>query len=257
MKQLQFEFETRLEFSSDITDHSFTLRCLPVSDGRQFIAEPKCFILPDTGSVWRSRDSFGNTLICGRAEAPHSQFSFRVTGTARTENSSSYTGTAQPFYRAHSPLAQPGDVISAFYNEHRPSGDIISRAEQLAESVYNAVEYRKNSTNVDTTAEEALSQGCGVCQDMAHILLALLRMEGIPCRYAAGLAFECGETHAWTEFCDGERWIGMDPTHNKYTDSGYIKLCHGRDYSDCPIERGIYLGNTGSIQTVSSRITEY
>ncbi|MGN0666714.1 MAG: transglutaminase domain-containing protein [Huintestinicola sp.] len=257
MKRLQFEFETKLEFSCGITDHCFTLRCIPLSDGRQTIAEPEFMILPRSGSIWHSRDSFGNTLICGRMDEPHKEFSFRVRGEALTDNSCEASGTAQPFYRAYSPLTAAGEKLLAFYEENRPAGsDIRSRAEMLTECVFSRMTYQSGVTGVNTSAEDAFSMGSGVCQDYAHILLSLLRTEGIPCRYASGLAFEYGQTHAWVEIYDGSRWIGIDPTHNRYISGGYIKLCHGRDYSDCPIERGIYIGNADSLQTVFSKITE-
>ncbi len=230
---------------------------MPVSDGRQTIAEPKCVILPRAGKVWRSRDSFGNTLICGRMEELHSEFFFKTEGEARTENSCESMGTAQPFYRAYSVLTAAGDKLSEFYENNRPTGDDVRlRAEKLCEAVNNAMTYQRGKTGVTTTAEQAFSEGNGVCQDYAHILLSLLRTDGIPCRYASGLAFECGETHAWVEINDGVRWIGIDPANNRYIGGGYIKLCHGRDYTDCPIERGIYRGNGNSVQTVTSKIIE-
>ncbi|WP_432650110.1 transglutaminase family protein [Huintestinicola sp.] len=257
MKRLRFEYETKLEFTRSVTSHSFTLRCVPFSDGRQVITEPVCDILPKTGSIWRSRDSFGNMLICGRMDEPHDEFSFKVTGEAQILNSCESYGTAPEFYRFSSPLTVPGENITAFYKEHASeSADLLTRAVGLSESVYKAMTYERGVTEVGTTAEEAMAGRVGVCQDYAHILLALLRMDGIRSRYVSGLAFECGETHAWVEVNDGSRWIGIDPTHNRLIGDCYIKLCHGRDYSDCPIERGIYLGNAGSVQTISSRITD-
>ena len=116
--------------------------------------------------------------------------------------------------------------------------------------------YKSGVTRVNTTAERAMEIREGVCQDYAHILLSLLRLEGIRCRYVSGLAFKCGETHAWVEVFDGIYWIGIDPTHNRLIGDNYIKLCQGRDYSDCPIERGIYRGNANSIQTVTSKVIE-
>lgn len=94
--------------------------------------------------------------------------------------------------------------------------------------------------------------GYPVCQDYVHIFLSLLRLNHIRCRYVAGLAFSCGETHAWVEIYDGKSWIGMDPTHNCLIGDQYIKLCHGRDFADCPIERGIYRGNVSSTQEIIS-----
>ena len=257
MKRLRFEYETKLEFSCSVTEHSFSLRCMPFSDGRQIIAEPICTIYPVSESIWRSRDSFGNTLICGRNNAPHSSFSFKVCGEAQIINSCRASGSAPAFYRFHTPLSQPGDAIDSFYEENKPTvGDILSRTEALSDSLFNAMTYKSGVTKVTTTAEQAMKIKCGVCQDYAHILLSLLRKDGICCRYVSGLAFECGETHAWVEVYNGTNWTGIDPTHNRLIGDNYIKLCHGRDYSDCPIERGIYRGNANSIQTVSSKISE-
>lgn len=111
MKRLRFEYETKLEFSYSVTEHSFTLRCIPFSDGRQVIAEPLCQIFPESGSIWRSRDSFGNILICGRMNEPHKEFSFKVSGEAQTANSCGGSGTAAAFYGFHTPLTFPGEKI--------------------------------------------------------------------------------------------------------------------------------------------------
>ncbi len=257
MKQLQFEYETKLEFSQSVTEHSFSLRCMPFSDGRQIIAEPGFEILPVSGSIWRSRDSFGNTLICGRNEKPHKSFSFRVYGKAQIVNSCKVNGSAPEFYKFHTPLTRPGKEIELFYKKNKPSGgSVLSRAEALSNSLFNFMTYKSGVTKVNTTAEQAIEIREGVCQDYAHILLSLLRIEGIRCRYVSGLAFKCGETHAWVEVYDGTCWTGIDATHNRLIGDNYIKLCHGRDYSDCPIERGIYRGNANSVQTVTSKVTE-
>ena len=257
MNRLWFEFETKLEFSQPVTGHCFTLRCTPFSDGRQTISETRCEIAPETGKVWRSRDSFGNILVCGRMDEPHTEFSFKVRGEAHIINSCESVGGTAPYYGFHTPLTSPGEHILSFYEKHKPTGtDALSRALSLSESLYGVMEYRRGITATDTTAEWAMSAACGVCQDYAHILLSLLRLERIPCRYVSGLAFESGETHAWVEVYDGAKWTGLDPTHNRLIGDRYIKLCHGRDYSDCPIERGIYLGSAGSIQTVSSGMVE-
>ncbi len=68
MKKLSFEYSTEFEFASPVSSHSFTLRCLPLSDDRQIISEPKYLIEPSGCVIWNSRDSFGNSLFCGRAE---------------------------------------------------------------------------------------------------------------------------------------------------------------------------------------------
>lgn len=257
MKRLRFEYETMLEFTKPVTGHCFTLRCTPFSDGRQTISEASCLITPAKGRIWHSRDCFGNSLICGRIDEPHDRFAFKVSGEAQIVNFCDSHTLAASFYCYNTRLTAPGEKLMAFYSENQPKGsDVLARAMALSESIHEAMTYIRGVTATDTTAEQAFEMGSGVCQDYAHILLALLRIERIPCRYVSGLAFESGETHAWVEVHDGTCWHGIDPTENRLAGDHYIKLCHGRDYSDCPIECGIYIGTADSVQTVTSRTTE-
>ncbi|MCM1165901.1 MAG: transglutaminase family protein [Lachnospiraceae bacterium] len=257
MKRLRFEYSARLEFAESVSEHCFTLRCLPVSDGRQLIREPRREIFPNCGRVWTSRDSFGNTLLCGRIPEPHGAFSFRVSGEAEIINARDISGYPAAVYGYASPLTKAGARIREFYAENTPrSENELDRAMELCAALYSAMRYEKGVTDVRTTAEDALALGAGVCQDYAHIFLSLCRLDGIRCRYVSGLAFDRGETHAWTEVGSGSRWFGIDPANNRFIGENYIKICHGRDYSDCPIERGIYLGNAAGVQTVTSSVIE-
>jgi transglutaminase-like putative cysteine protease len=81
-----------------------------------------------------------------------------------------------------------------------------------------------------------------VCQDFAHILIALCRLSGILARYAAGFPEGEGSTHAWVEYYEDGSWKAVDPTHNRLVETGYIKLSHGRNFGDCSIEKGIFSG---------------
>lgn len=72
------------------------------------------------------------------------------------------------------------------------------------------------------------------------MLIVLLRIEDIPARYVSGFLEGIGETHAWVEFYDGEKWLGVDPTHNLLIDNGYIKIGHGLDSSNCIVNSGFF-----------------
>ena len=100
------------------------------------------------------------------------------------------------------------------------------------------------------TAGEAFALGCGVCQDYAHILIALCRAKGIAARYVAGMIFGEGATHAWVEIYDNGIWHGLDPTQNKRIDDGYIKLAQGRDSRDCQLNRGVFCGTAIQQQNI-------
>jgi len=111
--------------------------------------------------------------------------------------------------------------------------------------------YAPGKTHAKTTAEEAASQMKGVCQDEAHIMLSLLRMKGIPCRYIVGYMLGEGSTHAWVEVLHGETWIGLDPTNHRTVNGEYIVISAGRDANDCPVNRGVFSG-TAEQQSQSS-----
>jgi len=116
------------------------------------------------------------------------------------------------------------------------------------------LEYRPRSTRVDSPIDEALTARCGVCQDFAHIFIALARQLGIPSRYVSGYLFPRTEsesrtaahaTHAWVEcYLPGLGWSGFDPTNNEDASEGHIRVAVGRDYSDVPPTRGVYKGAT-------------
>lgn len=260
MKTLRFEYSTELRFEGSVTEHCFTLRCIPFSDSRQMVSEPKCEILPRCGSIWSSQDSFGNSLICGRISEAHGSFSFHVTGEAKITVSDIISDTASPVYGYFSQLTAAGENISDFrkklLSKVNGTQNILQKATIISDGIYAHMKYRKGVTDVHTTAEAAMEKGSGVCQDYTHIFLSLCRSFGIRCRYISGLACENGETHAWAEINDGEKWYGIDPANNRRINENYIKICHGRDYADCPIERGIYIGSFGSSQKIFSFVSE-
>ena len=122
----------------------------------------------------------------------------------------------------------------------------------LLERVHGAVAYRAGSTGVSTNAAQAWEQGAGVCQDIAHVSLAVLRAAGIPARYVSGYLHPGGpaapvgetvhgESHAWIEMWLGE-WWGYDPTNAEPAGERHVVVARGRDYADVPPLKGVYSG---------------
>ena len=110
--------------------------------------------------------------------------------------------------------------------------------------------YQKDVTQYDSSTEEFLKLGAGVCQDFAHLMLGLLRLSGIPCRYVSGYLHvdrnprEVSQSHAWVEvYAPSVGWVPYDPTHNRTVDERYVVVGHGRHYDDVPPNRGIYRGS--------------
>ena len=130
------------------------------------------------------------------------------------------------------------------------------RAWALAQAVRARMTYIPGETGVATTAAQAFASGRGVCQDFAHIYLPLARRSGLTARYASGLPVGEGASHAWCEVWLDGVWTGIDPTRGRWTDDGYIRFNVGRDFADCPMERGVFLGLTGQRQTVFMRVSQ-
>lgn len=126
---------------------------------------------------------------------------------------------------------------------HAPAGEQMRAISDLLNS---RIGYRPGVTNWRSTVADVLLEGSGVCQDFAHVALALLRLRGIPCRYVSGY-LHVGEapaqSHAWLEFYGGtDGWFAFDPTHSKVPDENYVVVAFGRSYEDVAPNRGVYRG---------------
>ncbi len=127
-----------------------------------------------------------------------------------------------------------------------------SEARRITAEMFTRFEYSQETTNVDSPIDDALQSRRGVCQDFAHIMIALMRRAGVPCRYVSGYLFHRadisdrsadGATHAWVEaLMPGLGWVGFDPTNNLVAGDRHIRVAIGRDYADVPPTRGVYKG---------------
>ncbi len=135
---------------------------------------------------------------------------------------------------------------------------------RLSEWAHGELEYAPGATHAHTSAVEAWRAGSGVCQDFAHLSLAVLRAMGIPARYVSGYFYPkavpsvgakvLGESHAWVEVWTGD-WRGYDPTNALPVEERHVVVAHGRDYSDVAPLRGIYSGPSASSTEVTVELT--
>lgn len=258
MKKLNFTFSTKLTFDNYVHDHSIALRCIPPETEIQHIISCELDITPLV-STEQTIDAFGNHVTAGYLKKEHRYLDFEIRGCAEID-SSKRRQDLMPCYRYQSPLTKPGDELKAFYESIKDECPYTSPEERAAffsDKLFGEMRYEKDSTTIKTTAEEAFAQKRGVCQDYTHILLSLLRADGIPCRYIAGLYSCDGETHSWAEYWTEEGWRGIDPTNNCPTNDYYLVLSQGRDYRDCAIDRGVMLGAyTRQMQLIASNLSE-
>jgi len=135
-------------------------------------------------------------------------------------------------------------------------------ADRINDWVYQSMTYRVGATGVRTAAAEALAVGAGVCQDYAHLMLAVCRACGLPARYVSGHLLGQGGTHAWVEVVlptkdgtgDAIAWT-FDPTHAGRGGLGYVTIAVGADYSDVAPTSGSYVSRTRGRLIASKKVT--
>ena len=138
--------------------------------------------------------------------------------------------------------------------------DLVGVVLGMHRLVRSAVRYQPGTTTVATTAAEVWRQGIGVCQDQAHVAIALCRSVGIPARYVSGYLFEPDaaagspdgdpdaievQTHAWFEARLPNGWLSLDPTNGQQASELHVEIGHGRDYADVTPIHGVHLGVAG------------
>jgi transglutaminase-like putative cysteine protease len=141
------------------------------------------------------------------------------------------------------------------------------------ERIYSGMVYESDSTEVSTPALEALQQGKGVCQDVAHIMVACCRALGLPARYVSGYMLTqpmpgqarligSDASHAWASvYCPDPdknpsgQWLDFDPTNNRAPGEDYVTLATGRDFLDVSPLRGVIRGGSQHILDVGVTVT--
>ena len=208
--------------------------------------------VPGCDNVRQSLGQFGSRRISGCIESPRTEFSIAVSGKVKTGLEIFEEFCEDPLesavFRVQSGLTQPGPAIRAFHDSLDLCGSAYDRAMAIRQAVHEAFSYQPGATSVHESGEDAFARKQGVCQDYAHVMLSLLRMEGIPARYVAGMLLGEGASHAWVEAQCGGYWYGFDPTNDLLVDDGYIRASCGRDSADCAVIRGTFYGLAAQVQ---------
>ena len=144
----------------------------------------------------------------------------------------------------------PGQKMRALLSSLKSDGeDRVALLHDLSARIIEAVKYETGTTHVHTTAEEALSDGSGVCQDHAHIFIGAARTLQIPARYVSGYLMmndriDQEATHAWAEaYVEGLGWVGYDISNGISPDERYVRVATGRDYKEAAPITGISFGS--------------
>lgn len=261
INRLDFIYKLHNTFSSSIIDHYYTLKCIPTDNQRQKL-ESISVRINNEENFTKDVDAFGNIVLNGSIISEHNEFFVEVIGTAITDmdifEEFDEDTVQSAIFKYQTNLTLSGKNIKSYSENLCVNYDNpYNAAVEIMHKLYEDINYSKGSTNISTTAELAMQNRCGVCQDYAHIMLSLLRLKNIPARYCVGMLSGEGETHAWVEVLSNGRWYGFDPTNNLLVDKNYIKISSGRDATDCSVNKGIFKGCALQKQIASILVTPH
>ncbi|HZN13100.1 MAG TPA: transglutaminase family protein [Acidimicrobiales bacterium] len=253
------------------------VRITPMTTERQLTLDAAVTVAPSpSGRILRYWDYWGTVVHAFDLHPPHDALSVAGRSLVETnpatrpadcawaqiddaDNVDKFTELLAP--TVYVPLT---DDISAAASDVRTQGTPGGAVFAAVDWVRGRLAYQPGTTGVHTTALEALRGGQGVCQDFAHLTLAVVRAAGIPARYASGYFYSSadaaigeavtGESHAWVEVWTGS-WWGVDPTNGVLAGERHVLVGRGRDYADVPPLKGIYTGGGSTALGVSVQLT--
>ena len=226
-------------------------------------------------------DSFGNTKHVLNIHREHEALEITARATVETapsvllpssfgagawEEMCSWKGSFAHWDFTHaSAYARPCSALGAFIERLRirPGNDPLETLLRLSDRVHRSFDYVPGSTSAVSPIDHILKSGQGVCQDYAHVMIAIARSWGVPTRYVSGYMFpdtdaeESPEsaTHAWVEcLLPDVGWTSFDPTNCSLPDERYVRVAVGRDYQDVSPSRGVLVGGGESSLEVSVRM---
>jgi transglutaminase-like putative cysteine protease len=253
------------------------LRMQPRSEGNQRCLSFDLAVKP-AATIMHYRDFLGNAVHHFDIAASHSELALKAQSLvevlpipdpepadAPTWGDLDTLVAIEGYYEMLQPsvFARPTERLDEFARELKMDRhvDPLRMLVEISRGIHEKFEYAPNSTKVDSPIDDALSVRKGVCQDFAHIMIALVRKLQVPCRYVSGYLFHTkddqsmtseGASHAWVEaLLPKLGWVGFDPTNNLLCGDRHIRVAIGRDYAEVPPTRGVYKGGSESELSVS------
>jgi len=292
--RLQVSHTTRFDYSEPVILAHNEIRMTPMQTGLQRVLDTQIHVeFADNAAALpvktvAHRDHFGNIVHHFDIAAPHRQLEIVSQSTIETTHAICCGPEAELDTR---PYAQhwaeflawsPGVPKLVEYKTVPSAHEICMDMKEnefeaalvdVASYFFRTFRFDPDVTHVHSSPAELFRQGGGVCQDMAHALIGVLRTAGIPARYVSGYIYDPGTdmdsdskkgdylrgasaSHAWVQvWHDKFGWIGIDPTNNKLVDWQYIRTAIGRDYFDVPPIRGLFRGHVEQHMQVDVQVT--
>lgn len=273
--KLEIRYRTRFHYDELVAESHNELRACPVDDGVQRLLDYRVTVAP-AARVLSFVDAWGTRVDAFGIRRPH--LAMEVLAEADVETAARpLPAVSVPmarladarFEEEHLEYLQPGrhtawaeGVAATARRQAELAGDdVVGTVLAVHRFVGTHMAYVPGSTHIGIPVEEVLGTGRGVCQDYAHLAVALCRSLAIPARYVSGYLFAVAAggvggdepdrvratTHAWFEASiPGWGWLALDPTNREPAGERHVKVGHGRDYDDVLPFRGAYTGPSGA-----------
>ena len=270
MPVYQITYSTQNSYTPAVREAVLEFLVLPATNSEQEVFDIKVEINP-SGKYYWGKNMFGFEVLRCRLKNPVSEFQFKLTAHVKREvvnpfgfiplsieeerellESETFIVDHYLFLSSGTLTKLPPEFDYPILKRNESVFDFVKRVNQF---VHSLLEYDMDITNPHRELKQTINEKAGVCQDFAHLMLAILRMNKIPSRYVSGYLNQgdgilgAGAVHAWVQaLIPGVGWIGFDPTNEILEDHHYIKIAHGVDISDCTTLKGAIKG-AGTNQT--------
>lgn len=280
--RLDIDYRTRFTYAGLVTESQNELRACPAIDDRQQVVHYDVRTTPSARVSWYL-DYWGTRVDTFGVRLPHSVLEVVATGTVDLVAPTALAAhppraaVAEPSFRdRHLELLQPSPhvgasptVAAAAQRHADAAGDDLVAVVHAVHEALGELDYVTGATYVGVSVDEVLRAGGGVCQDFAHLAIAMYRSLGVPARYVSGYLFTGDdatgqdadgdevevETHAWVEVAiPSHGWYALDPTNRQPVGERHVTIGRGRDYDDVAPLRGVFVGPADHDLDVSVRL---
>ncbi len=282
---------TEYEYQESVTTGHNRLCLVPLNLPEQILLSSDIKITPTPDEQSYLTDFFGNTLLFISIYKEHNLLTIqsesmldiqhRINGerarqsTLLWENAKAQIASQSDFYADVIQYTLPSlhvpysEEIRKFTADCFPdNGTLWNGCQALMQKIYRYIEFKPGFTTVNTPAESVLKLRKGVCQDLAHLMIACLRNIGLPARYVSGYLetmpppgkeklVGSDASHAWVSvYFPDVGWVEFDPTNCLMPSYQHITVAYGRDYYDVAPIKGIVFSSGNQTLTVKVDVVQ-
>lgn len=264
------DHETDLRFPEPVREHQLELRLAPRADRFQRVAA--CEITVEPPARLREHvDAFGNRVHRASLPHAHDRVVVRLHAEVETLRENPFDWVPLPPAEERAALAQAlretprllewvvhrspsvpdlrGAGVGPRPPERDPARTLVENLQAVMEWMAAEFAYEPGTTETHAPLAVFLEQRAGVCQDFAHLLVAVARGWRVPARYVSGYIEPDAPdgpqaTHAWAEvLVPNAGWLGFDATHGLVVNDRYVAVAVGRDSREAAPVRGAFKGD--------------